>query len=112
MTSLRDQPGRYEIVNGLKIYYEIHGSGRPLVLLHGGGSTIQSKYGLILPELSKSRQVIAIELQAHPDPGHKWRCRSSARAACVYFITYTAACPARYFAGRTWRLYRRNLRTR
>jgi len=47
------------------MYYEIHGSGRPLVLLHGGGSTIMSTFGRILPELAKTHQVIAVELQAH-----------------------------------------------
>jgi pimeloyl-ACP methyl ester carboxylesterase len=47
------------------MYYEIHGSGRPLVLLHGGGSTIGSSFGRILPELARAREVIAIELQAH-----------------------------------------------
>jgi pimeloyl-ACP methyl ester carboxylesterase len=57
--------GRYATVNGLKMYYEIHGSGRPLVLLHGGGSTIMSTFGRILPELAKKHQVIALELQAH-----------------------------------------------
>ncbi len=57
--------GQYAEVNGLKMYYEVHGSGRPLVLLHGGGSTIESNYGRILPELARSRKVIAIELQAH-----------------------------------------------
>jgi len=49
----------------LKMYYEIHGSGRPLVLLHGGGSTIESTFGRILPDLAKAHQVIAVELQAH-----------------------------------------------
>jgi pimeloyl-ACP methyl ester carboxylesterase len=57
--------GRYAAVNGLKMYYEIHGSGRPLVLLHGGGSTIESTFGRILPELAKTHRVIAVELQAH-----------------------------------------------
>jgi pimeloyl-ACP methyl ester carboxylesterase len=52
-------------VSGLKLYYEIHGNGSPLVLLHGGGSTIESTYGRILPEFAKSHQVIAVELQAH-----------------------------------------------
>jgi len=61
----QQQTGHYATVNGLKMYYEIHGSGAPLVLLHGGGSTIVSTYGTILPELSKTQQVIAIELQAH-----------------------------------------------
>jgi pimeloyl-ACP methyl ester carboxylesterase len=57
--------GHYAAVNGLRMYYEIHGSGRPLVLLHGGGSTIDSTFGRILPELAKTHQVIAVELQAH-----------------------------------------------
>jgi pimeloyl-ACP methyl ester carboxylesterase len=59
------QIGRYATVNGLKMYCEIHGSGKPLVLLHGGGSTIMSTFGRILPELAKKHPVIAIELQAH-----------------------------------------------
>ncbi|MCW3465201.1 alpha/beta fold hydrolase [Chitinophaga nivalis] len=57
--------GGYAAVNGLQLYYEIHGSGSPLVLLHGGGSTIKSSFGRILPELAKAHQVIAVELQAH-----------------------------------------------
>jgi len=59
------QPGHYAAVNGLNLYYEIHGSGRPLVLLHGGGSTIESNFGRILPSLAKTHQVIAIESQSH-----------------------------------------------
>ena len=47
------------------MYYEIHGRGKPLVLLHGGGSTIVSTFGRILPELAKTHEVIAVELQAH-----------------------------------------------
>lgn len=61
----QEQAGHYAAVNGLKMYYEIHGSGKPLVLLHGGGSTIMSTFGRILPELAKTHQVIAVELQAH-----------------------------------------------
>lgn len=57
--------GQYAEVNGMKIYYEIHGSGKPLVLLHGGGSTIESNYGRVLPLLAKNHKVIAVELQAH-----------------------------------------------
>lgn len=60
-----NSPGRYAEVNGLRMYYELHGTGRPLVLLHGGGSTIQSSFARVLPEFAKSRQVIAVELQAH-----------------------------------------------
>ena len=58
-------PGRYAAINGLKLYYEIHGSGRPLVLLHGGGSTIESNFGRILPRLAATHQVIAVESQSH-----------------------------------------------
>lgn len=59
------ETGRYANVNGIKMYYEIHGSGQPLVLIHGGGSTITTSFGKILPMLSKTHQVIAVELQAH-----------------------------------------------
>src|SRR6266508_6784957 len=55
----------YAEVNGLKMYYEVHGSGRPLVLLHGGISNIETDFGLLLTTLAKDRQVIAIEQQAH-----------------------------------------------
>lgn len=58
-------PGRYAEVNGLHMYYEIHGSGFPLVLIHGGGSTIGTSFGRILPALAKTHQVIAVEMQAH-----------------------------------------------
>ncbi|HTE28552.1 alpha/beta fold hydrolase [Flavitalea sp.] len=65
MNAQHQTVGHYAKVNELNMYYEIHGSGQPLVLLHGGGSTIQSTFGRILPELSKTHKVIAIELQAH-----------------------------------------------
>jgi pimeloyl-ACP methyl ester carboxylesterase len=55
----------YSNVNGLKMYYEIYGQGKPLVLIHGGGSTIQTSFGGIIPLLAKSRQLIGMELQAH-----------------------------------------------
>src|ERR1700733_14941843 len=55
----------YSEVNGLKMYYEIHGEGKPLVLIHGGGSTIQTSFGNIIPLLAKHRQIVAVELQAH-----------------------------------------------
>jgi pimeloyl-ACP methyl ester carboxylesterase len=47
------------------MYYEIHGAGRPLVLLHGGLSAIGTSFGKVLPGLARERQVIAIEQQAH-----------------------------------------------
>lgn len=55
----------YSEVNGLKMYYEIYGQGKPLVLIHGGGSTIQSSFGQVIPLFAKNRKVIAVELQAH-----------------------------------------------
>jgi pimeloyl-ACP methyl ester carboxylesterase len=55
----------YSDVNGIKMYYEIYGKGSPLVLIHGGGSTIHTSFGRIIPLLSKNRQVIAVEMQAH-----------------------------------------------
>jgi len=55
----------YANVNGIKLYYEIHGEGKPLVLIHGGGSTIQTTFGSVLPILSKKYTIIAVELQAH-----------------------------------------------
>lgn len=59
----------YAPLNGLKVYYEVHGSADgtipPLVLLHGGGSTIESSFGKVLPALAKTRQVIAFEQQGH-----------------------------------------------
>ena len=55
----------YAQVNGLNMYYEIHGTGRPLVLLHGNLSTIDVDFGRIIPALAKTRQVIAVEQQAH-----------------------------------------------
>lgn len=57
--------GQYATVNGLKMYYEIHGTGQPLVLLHGGLSNIETDFGKVLPVLARTRQVIAIEQQAH-----------------------------------------------
>jgi pimeloyl-ACP methyl ester carboxylesterase len=57
--------GNYADVNGIKMYYEIHGEGAPLVLIHGGGSTIQTTFGKILPMLAEHYKCIAVELQAH-----------------------------------------------
>src|SRR5215207_513104 len=57
--------GNYAPVNGLQMYYEIHGAGQPLVLLHGAFSTIETDFGKMLPALAKTRQVIGVEQQAH-----------------------------------------------
>ncbi|MFZ0180804.1 MAG: alpha/beta fold hydrolase [Candidatus Dormiibacterota bacterium] len=55
----------YASVNSLQQYYETHGTGRPLVLLHGGLMTIDLNFGPMLEPLAASRRVIAVELQGH-----------------------------------------------
>ncbi len=55
----------YVPVDGIKVYYEVYGEGRPIVLLHGAFYTIEMNWGQLIPELSKTRKVIAIELQGH-----------------------------------------------
>ena len=55
----------YVPVNGIKVYYEVYGEGKPLVLLHGAFMNIEMNWGQLLPELSKTRKVIAIEMQGH-----------------------------------------------
>src|SRR5271166_867527 len=55
----------YAPVNGLKMYYEVHGSGEPVVLLHGAYMTIPSNWTGWIGELSKTRKVIAVEMQGH-----------------------------------------------
>lgn len=69
MPSRDDEPasqgkGKYATVNGLKMYYEIHGTGKPLVLLHGAFG-----FATVYPTLAKDRQVIAVELQGHGHTG-------------------------------------------
>ena len=61
----QDSISGYAPVNGLNMYYEIHGKGAPLVLIHGGGSTIQTSFGRVLHSFAKDRQIIAVELQGH-----------------------------------------------
>src|SRR6188508_3290634 len=55
----------YAPVNGIKVYFEVYGEGRPLVLLHGAFYTIDMNWAELIPELSKTRKVIAIEMQGH-----------------------------------------------
>ena len=56
--------GNYAPVNGLDLYYEVCGTGQPLILLHGGLGVI-GMFEQLLPGLAETRQVIAVELQAH-----------------------------------------------
>src|SRR4051794_17456854 len=55
----------YAPVNGLKMYYEIHGSGEPVVLLHGAFMAISGDWNNWINELAKTRKVIAIDMQGH-----------------------------------------------
>lgn len=65
----------YAEVNGVRMYYEVHGQGRPIVLLHGGFNTIRTSFSKQIPALSQTHRVIAIEQMAHghtPDvPGRE-----------------------------------------
>lgn len=65
MNAPGEHKGHFATIGDLKMYYEIHGNGSPLVLLHGGGLGIESTFGRVLPLLARSFQVIAVELQAH-----------------------------------------------
>lgn len=55
----------YAPANGTKVYYEVYGDGKPIVLIHGAYYTIEMNWGRLIPELAKTRKVIAIELQGH-----------------------------------------------
>jgi pimeloyl-ACP methyl ester carboxylesterase len=61
---MTENRGNYAEVNGLNMYYEIHGAGEPLVVLHGAYMTIDAM-GEVVPSLAETRQVIAVELQGH-----------------------------------------------
>jgi len=68
MVSGQQKPiGTYAPVNGLRMYYEIHGSGDPVVLIHGAFMAISDDFHWTewIGELSKTRKVIAIEMQGH-----------------------------------------------
>jgi len=55
----------YAPVNGIKLYYEVYGAGKPVILLHGAFMTIRANWAGIIAELSKTRKVIAVEMQGH-----------------------------------------------
>src|SRR5262245_40783837 len=56
--------GQYADVNGLHLYYETHGTGKPLILLHGGLGAGEM-FGPVLPTFATNRQVIVVDLQGH-----------------------------------------------
>jgi len=57
--------GEYVTVNGVRMYYEAHGRGRPVVLLHGGMNSIQTSFAKQIPAFSRTHRVIAIDQMAH-----------------------------------------------
>jgi pimeloyl-ACP methyl ester carboxylesterase len=63
-TTDANETGRYAEVNGINLYYETHGTGRPLILLHGGLGSGEM-FGPTLPVLSERHQVITVDLQGH-----------------------------------------------
>lgn len=63
-TTNASAPGQYAEINGLRLYYETHGSGRPLILLHGGLASGEM-FGPLIPTLAQHRQVIVVDLQGH-----------------------------------------------
>jgi pimeloyl-ACP methyl ester carboxylesterase len=67
MSDLQGMESGHAPVNGIQIYYQLHGrkDGVPLVLLHGGGSTIEVTFSRVLPVFAGSRRVIAVEEQGH-----------------------------------------------
>jgi pimeloyl-ACP methyl ester carboxylesterase len=71
----------YAPVNGLKMYYEVHGSGEPVVLLHGAFMTITNNWSDWIGELAKTRKVIAVEMQGHGRTGDIDRAISSENLA-------------------------------
>ena len=61
----------YKKVNGIQLYYEIYGSGKPLVLIHGGGSSILYDFEEVIVRLKNSFQLIGIDLQNHGRSEHR-----------------------------------------
>ena len=63
--TLKSAESGYADVNGLKMYYEVYGSGKPIVLIHGSFMTIPLNWSKIIPLLAKGRKVIVTEMQGH-----------------------------------------------
>jgi pimeloyl-ACP methyl ester carboxylesterase len=63
--TLAEDKGHYADINGLQMYYEVHGQGAPILLIHGGLCTIEVCFGPLIEKLSATHQVIAYEFQGH-----------------------------------------------
>lgn len=96
----------YAPVNGLKMYYEVHGAGKPLVLLHGSYMNIDLNYGQLIPELAKTHQVIALEMQGHGrtgdiDRAYSYPAMASDVAALLQYLKIDSADVLGYSLGAT-----------
>ncbi len=63
-TNTNNSAGKYAHVNGINLYYEIHGTGKPLIMLHGGFGTFET-FAALLPTLTLNHQVIGVDLYGH-----------------------------------------------
>ena len=63
-TSTNNPAGQYAAVNGINLYYEMHGTGRPLIMLHGGFGTFEM-FTALAPALAQNHQVIGVDLYGH-----------------------------------------------
>lgn len=96
----------YAQVNGLKMYYEVHGEGRPLLLLHGSYMNIDLNYGQLIPELAKDHKVIAFEMQGHGrtadiDRDYSWEALAEDAAALLQYLKIDNADILGYSLGAT-----------
>ncbi len=57
--------GQYAAINGIDLYYNVHGAGRSLVVLHGGVLNAETTFGAMIPRLAKAHQVVAVDMQGH-----------------------------------------------
>src|ERR1700716_3190336 len=102
----------YAPVNGLNLYYEIHGTGEPLILLHGGLAAAEI-FSEIMPSLSKNRQVIAVDLQAHGrtadiDRPLSYEAMADDVAALIHYLKFDKADVMGYSLGGRSRPVHRN----
>ena len=96
----------YAPINGLKMYYEIYGEGKPILLLHGSYMNIDLNYGEIIPELEKHHKVIAIEMQGHGrtadiDRDYSWEAMADDAAAMLAYLKIDKADILGYSFGAT-----------
>lgn len=65
MTNANQPVGKYAAVNGINLYYEVHGTGKPLIMLHGGFGTFATMFAALAPALTENHQVIGVDMHGH-----------------------------------------------